>query len=67
MDLGAKGVPLELAHPCRDIDGTGRKRAGPLRPCHLQVIIDHSEGSTQEIMLIALRLKAPPRLGELYG
>ena len=66
-DPRAKSFPLELAHPRCDIYGMGFKRAGPLQPRHLQVIADHSEGSTQEIMLITLRLKAPPCLGELRG
>ena len=66
-DPEAKSFPLELAHSRRDIYGTGRKRAGPLLPHHLQVIADHSEGSAQEIMLIALRLNVPPRLSELHG
>ena len=40
----AKGIPLELAHLSRDLDGMIRERAGPLRPHHLKVIADHSEG-----------------------
>ena len=27
---GAKGIPLELAHPSRDLDGMGHERASPL-------------------------------------
>ena len=64
-DPRAKSFPLELAHPRHDIYGTGRKRAGSLWPRHLQVIEDHLNSSAQEIMLIALRLKDPPRLGKL--
>ena len=30
VDPGMKGVPLELAHPRRDLDGMGRERTGPL-------------------------------------
>ena len=44
-DPRAKSFPLELAHPRHDIYGTGRKRAGSLRPRHLQVIEDHPDGS----------------------
>ena len=45
INLSAKGVPLELAHLGRDLNGTSRERAGPLQPHHLKVIVDHSEGS----------------------
>ena len=62
-----KGVPLELAYPCRDLDGMAHERTGPLRPYHLMVIADHSEGGTQEIELISLYLKIPPRLSEVHG
>ena len=60
----AKGFPLELVHPHRDAYGTGHKRAGPLWPHHLQVVVDHVEGSAQENMLVALLLKDPLHLGE---
>ena len=63
----AKGIPLELAHLSCDLNSMGHERAGPLRPHHLKVIIDHSEGSAQDTELIALRLKIPPRLGEVHG
>ena len=46
-DPGAKSFPLELAHPRCDIYGSrGHKRASFVRPCHLQVIEDHPDGST---------------------
>ena len=67
VDLGTKGVPFELAHPHHDLDGIGREQTGPLRPHHLQVIVDHSEGGAQDTELIALCLKVPPRLDELHG
>ena len=63
----AKGIPLELAHPSHDLDGMGHERAGPLRPHHLKVIADHSEGGAQDTELIALHLKIPPCLGEIHG
>ena len=44
MDAGMKGIPLELAHPCYDLDDMGHEQTGPLRPHHLQVITDHFEG-----------------------
>ena len=66
MDPGAKGVPLELAHPRRDLNGTGREQTGPFRLHHLKVITDHSEGGAQDTKLIALYLKIPPCLGEVY-
>ena len=66
-DPGMKSFPLEMAHPRRDIYGTGRKRAVPLRLHHLQVIADHSKGSAQDTELVALRLKVPPCLSELCG
>ena len=67
IDLGAKGIPLELAHPRCDLDGMGRERTGPLQLHHLKVIADHSVGGTQDTKLVALRLKIPPRLGEVHG
>ena len=33
----------------------------------MKVIVDHSKGSTQDTKLITLRLKIPPRLGEVHG
>ena len=66
-DPSMKSFPLNPAHPHRDIYGMGRKRASPLRPHHLQVVADHSEGNAQEIMLIALCFKVPLCLGELRG
>ena len=67
IDPGTKGSPQELAHPSYDLDGTGRERAGPLRPHHLKVIANHSEGGAQDTELVALRLKIPPHLGEVHG
>ena len=67
INPGMKGIPLKLAHPRRDLNGMGHKRAGPLRPHHLKVIIDHSEGGAQDSKLIALRLKIPPRLGKIHS
>ena len=67
IDPGMKDIPLELAHPRRDLDGMGRKRTGPLRPHHLKDIVDHSKGGAQDTKLIALRLKIPPRLSEVRG
>ena len=67
IDPGVKGIPLELAHPSRDLDGTGHERAGPLELHHLKVIADHSKDGTQDTELVALRLKIPPRLGEVHG
>ena len=66
-DPSMKSFPLNPAHPHRDIYGMGRKRASPLRPHHLKVIVDHSEGAAQDTELVALRLKIPPHLGELHG
>ena len=67
FDPSAKGIPLELVHPCCDLNGTGHERAGPLRQHHLKVIVDHSEGGAQNTELVALRLKTPPRLSEVHG
>ena len=67
IDPGAKGIPLKLAHLRRDLDGTGHERTGPLQPHHLKVIVDHSEGGTQDTDLVALRLKIPHRLGEIHS
>ena len=67
IDPGAKGIPLELAHPSRDLNGTSRERAGPLQLHNLKVIADHSEGSTQDTELITLRLKISPHLGEVHS
>ena len=44
IELGTKGIPLELEHPSRDHDGKSHKRAGLLRSHHLKVVPDHSEG-----------------------
>ena len=67
IDPDTKGIPLELAHQCHDLDGTGHERTGPLRPHHLKVITDHSEGSAQDTKLVALCLKIPLCLGEVHG
>ena len=67
IDPGAKGIPLELAHLSRDLDGTSHERAGPLRPHHLKVIVDHSKGGTQDTELVTLCLKTPPHLGEVHS
>ena len=67
INPGSKGIPLELAHPGRDLDGTDRERAGPLRPHHLNVIADHSKHGAQYTELVALLLKVPPRLSEVHG
>ena len=67
VDPGVKRIPLELAHPSCDLNGTGRERANPLLPHHLKVIADHSDGGAQDTKLIALRLKIPPRLCEVHG
>ena len=67
IDPSAKRIPLELAHLGCDLNDMGRQRAGPLRPHHLKVIADHSEGGAQDTKLVALRLKVPPRLGEVRG
>jgi len=66
IDPGAKGIRLELAHPRCDLDGTDREQTGPLRPHHLKVIVDHTEGGAQDTKLITLRLKIPPHLGEVH-
>ena len=60
IDPGAKGIPLELAHPSHDLDGTGRERAGLLQPHHLK-------GGAQDTKLIALHLEIPPCPGEVHG
>ena len=67
IDLGAKGIPLELAYPSRDLDGMGHERAGSLQPHHLKVVVDHTEGGTQDTKLIALCLKIPPHLSKVHG
>ena len=66
INPNAKGIPLELAHLSCDLDGMGRERAGPLRPHHLKVVVDHSEGGAQDTKLVALRLKIPPCLSEVH-
>ena len=67
IDLGTKGIPLELAQPGRDLDGKSHERASPLRPHHLKVIADHSEGGAQDTKLITLCLKFSPFLGEIHS
>ena len=67
IDIGTKGIPLELVHPSCDLNSTGHERAGPLRLHHLKVIAYHSKGGTQDTKLVALGLKIPPRLGEVHG
>ena len=67
IDPGMKGIPLELMHLSRDLDGTGRERAGPLRPHHLKVIVDHFEDGAQDTELVTLGLKIYPHLGEIHG
>ena len=67
INTGTKGIPLKLAHPSCDPDGTGRERAGPLRPHHLKVIVDHFEGGTQDTEHVTLCLKIPSRLDEVHG
>ena len=67
VDPSAKRIPLEPAHLNYDLNGTSRERAGPLRPHHLKVIADHSEGGAQDTELIALHLKIPPCLGEIHS
>jgi len=67
IDPSTKGIPIELAHPSRDLDGAGHERASPLRPHHLKVVANHSEGSAQDTELVALRLKIPPCLSEVHG
>ena len=65
IDLGMKGTPLELVHPSHDLDDMSHERDGPLRPHHLKVIIDQSEGGAQDTELVTLHLKIPPHLGEI--
>ena len=67
IDPSAKGIPLKLAHSGHDLDGTSHERAGPLRPHHLKVIVDHSKGGAQDIELITLYLKISPHLDEIYS
>ena len=67
VDPGVKGVHFKLPHPCRDIDGMGYERTGPLRPHHLQVIADHSKGGAQDTELIALHLKVLHHLSKVRG
>jgi len=67
IDPGAKGIPLELAHLGRDLNGTSREHVGPLRPHHLKVVADHSKGGAQGTELVTLRLKISPHLGEIHS
>ena len=67
IDLGAKGIPLGLAHPSCDLDGISHERAGPLRPHYLKVIADHSEGGAQDTKLVTLCLKISPHLSEIHS
>ena len=67
IDPSVKGTPLELAHLCHDLNGTSRERAGPLRPHHLKVIVDHSNGGAQGTELVTLCPMTPPHLGELHS
>ena len=67
INPGVKGIPLKLAHSSHDLNGMGHERAGPLRPHHLKVVVDHSEGGAQDTELVTLRLKIPPCLGEVHG
>ena len=67
IDPDVKGIPLELAHPSLDLDGMSHERAGPLRPHHLRVVADHSEGGAQDTELVTLRLKNSPHLGEIHS
>ena len=67
VDPSAKRIPLELAHPSCDLNSTGHERAGPLRPHHLKVIVDHSEGGAQDTELVTLHLKISPHLGEIHS
>ena len=67
IDVGAKGVPLELARWNLDLDGMSHERAGLLQLHHLKVIADYSEGSAQDTELIILRLKISPHLGEIHS
>ena len=62
-----ESIHEEEATPMNDLDGTGHERTGPFRPHHLKVIADHSEGGAQDTELVALRLKIPPRLGEVHS
>ena len=67
IDLNTKGTPFKLAHPSHDLDGTSHERAGPLRPHHLKVIMDHSKGGAQDTKLVTLHLQIHPHLGEVHG
>ena len=67
VDPDTKSIPLELAYPSRDLDGTGHERAGPLRPHHIKVVADHSKGSAQDTELVTLRLKIYPHLGKIHS
>ena len=67
IDPSVKSIPLELAYPSRDLDGTGHERAGPLRPHHLKVVADHSKGGAQDTELVTLCLKISPHLGEIHS
>ena len=67
IDLSTKGSPLELAHPSHDLDSMSREQDGHLRPHHLKVIVDHTEGGAQDTELVTLRLKISPHLGEIHG
>ena len=63
-DPSVKGVLLKLAHPRHDTSGMSHKGAGPLFLRHLQIVVDHQDGSMKKIVLIAFDLKDPPHLGE---
>ena len=67
IDPSVKGISLELAHLSHDLDGTGRERAGPLRPHHLKVIADYSEGGAQDTELVTLCLKISAHLGKIHS
>ena len=67
VDPDVKRIPLELAHPSYDLDGMSRERASPLRPHHLKVTTDHSEGSAQDTKLVTLCLKISPHLDEIHS
>ena len=62
-----KDIPLKLAHLSHDLDGTSRKRAGPLRPHHLKVVADHSKGVALDTELVTLCLKVSPHLGKIHS
>ena len=64
-DPDVKSTLLKLAHPSRDTGGTGRKRAGPLLLCHLQVVADRQNSEGQVIILITFSLEKPPHLGKI--